>query len=105
MIIPPQVKINGFTWQVVLSKDVAHEGNAFGSTHHHSQTIFLDPSNTEQKQAHTFLHELTHAALFSSGLDGLYGDNLKDMSEEDIVRTISMLLYQVLKDNELDFSS
>jgi hypothetical protein len=99
MIIPTKLKIQGFDWQVEESKDVSSEGNCFGSTHSHSQKIFIDPTTTTQKKEHTVIHEIMHAIYWQTGLGIRYKE--QKILEEEIVSAISHGLYQVLKDNDL----
>lgn len=98
MKIPKEVKIMGFVWPVKFDKHVSNEGQAFGSTHLHSQVIFLDPSTTVQKNEHTFIHEIMHAVFWQTGLTRRI-DNIK--LEEEIVNALSFGVYHVLKDNSL----
>lgn len=103
MQLPNTLKIGGFDWTVEKNFNVAYEGSAFGSTHTNSQKIFIDPSTTDQKNAQTLLHEVIHAVVWQSGL-GRRLERLNDAKiEEEIVQSISMGLYQVLKDNKLKF--
>ena len=100
MIIPRIIKIGGFEWIVEENAKVASEGGVFGSTHHLTQTIFLDPASTEQKKEHTLIHEIMHAVWWQSGLAVRYkGD--KGGIEEEVVSALAHGVYQVLKDNSL----
>lgn len=99
MKIPTKLKIGGLDWTVKINHDVNHESGTWGSTHHASQTIFLDQDLNEQKMAQVFLHELLHAALDTSGYTAhLHGDE-----EEKLVRGLEGALYQILRDNRLEF--
>lgn len=100
MKIPSKVKIGGFDLTVKIDKDVALEGQIFGSTHCQTQTIFLDPTTTQQKREQTFLHEILHAISWQAGLDKQLADN---KLEEKIISSLSFGLHQVLKDNGLSF--
>jgi hypothetical protein len=103
MKIPNKVKIAGFTWTVEknvdVQRDVTREGNCYGSTHHVSQKIFVDPDITEQKTEHTFIHEVLHAIWFHYGLSK--NKSFTPDQEELVVDSLSNGLYQVLKDNNL----
>lgn len=74
MILPKTIKIGGFQWEIKEDQGVAHEGSVFGSTHHHSQTLFIEPNLNGQKQEQTVLHEVMHAIWWQSGLDRMFGD-------------------------------
>lgn len=103
MILPPSIKVLGFDWEVMYSRDVTYEANAYGTTHHSSQKLFIDPTTSEQKKAQTLLHELMHAIWWQTGLGKRY-DKDHPKIEEEVVHTLSMGLYQVLKDNNISFS-
>lgn len=103
MLIPTNLKIGGFDWTVEKNQHVANEGSVFGTTHTHTQKFFLDPSTTDQKNEQTLIHEIVHAVMWQSGL-GKRLDRFNDNKlEEEIVQSLSMGLYQVLKDNKLKF--
>lgn len=100
MIIPEKLKIGGFIWTIEESEDVSREGNAYGSTHHSTQKIYIDPKATPQKKEHTVLHEIMHALWWQSGLGERYkGD--KNHTEEEVIQALAHGMYQVLKDNNL----
>lgn len=98
MNIPKQLKIIGFDWKIKEDRNVAHEGAIHGSTHSYSQTIFLDPDNTKQKQEQTFLHEVIHAIWWQTALGKRFPES---KMEEEIISALSQGLYQVLTDNKL----
>lgn len=100
MKIPATVKIGGFTWKIEEHQGVAEEGGVFGSTHSHTQKIFIEPGLTQQKKEQTLLHEILHAIWWQSGLNARY-KNDKTIIEEEITQAIGHGLYQVLKDNNL----
>lgn len=100
MKIPSKIRIIGFEWVVKEDKNVAAEGQIFGSTHSFSQTIFLDPDTTPQKKEQTFLHETMHAIWWQTGLGKRY-DKDKGVIEEEIIGALAQGLYQVLKENKL----
>lgn len=103
MELPKELKIGGFQWSVEEHKDVAHEGNVFGSTHTQSQKFFIEPDLAIQKRDQTLLHEIMHAIWWQSGLGKIYNDKEHKEIEENVVHGLSMGLYQVLKDNKLSF--
>lgn len=102
MIIPNKIKVLGFDWTIEDNKDVAYQGNCYGSTHHASQKIFLEPLNvvSEQKRQQVLIHELLHAIWWQMGLSIKY-DKDQPKLEEELITTISQGLYQVLNDNNL----
>ena len=102
MSLPKKVKIGGFWWKVKINGDIAEEGRCFGSTHYKTQTLYLDPDTTETHQKQVLLHEILHAIVWQVGLEKRFTD--KDIiSEENVIGSLSHTLYQVLKENKLDF--
>lgn len=101
MKIPESVMINGFVWEVRFDRSVANEGNCFGSCHHSTQSIYLDPSTTRQKQEETFLHEVLHAVAWHSGLERRMINAKQNDLLEEIVTSLAGGLFQTLSDNGL----
>lgn len=99
MKIPKTVKIMGFDWSIKKDKSVATEGNIYGSTHHGSQTIFLDPENTPQKMEETLLHEMLHAIAWQTGVEKRH--RKLEGVEEDFITALASGLYSVIRDNKL----
>lgn len=96
--IPDMIKIGAFVWKVVESDSVTLEGGCFGSAHYATQTIYLDPKITPQKKCETFVHEVLHAITWQSGLSTRL-DRLDKNLDEDLVRAMSPLIYQIIADN------
>lgn len=96
MMFPKKINIGGFDWRIEHSKDIANEGQVFGSTHYRSLKIFIDPMASAQKQEQALLHEIMHACVWQCGLN-LRFNNKEIISEEDVVHSLSMTLYPVLK--------
>lgn len=93
-----KIKVGPFEYSVKFDKVVANEGSVFGTTHNNDQLIVLDPDKPDQKIDQTLVHELLHACMFISGLTYRFTDK-EPVSEEDVCRELSIVLYQVLKDN------
>jgi len=99
MKIPEQIKSLGLVWEVKQLKEVAREGGCYGSTHHTTQNIFLDPDLSDQKKEQTFLHELLHIAWDGSSL--ARNKKFETTDEEMIVDALANMMYHILKDNDL----
>lgn len=94
-----KVKIGPFDYEVMYSDDVAEEGDCFGSCHHDRQMIYLGPKYKQQKKDHTFIHEILHCCMWVAGISHRLEDKDKKVTEEDIVREVSTVMIQVIKDN------
>lgn len=110
MKLPPEgteIKIGSYVYTLCYSKDVGCEGRTFGSTHHQTSKIFIDPSSNPILQEETLLHEIIHAIMFVNGF--CYRFDTKDSNrlpdEEEIIRSLSPSLHQCIKDNPIIFGS
>ena len=99
MKIPKKLKIGGLIWTVKEDDNVSREGNCYGSTHHTSQNIFLEPRLSIQKRDQTFIHELLHAAWDATGLSA--NKEFTQEKEELIIRALGNGMHQILNDNHL----
>lgn len=91
-----KIKVGGIVYDVEFKELEADRGVQLGWCEYAKSKIEINNHNiSEQKQEQTIIHEMTHAIIHEAGLD--FGDD-----EERIVNHISLVLHQVLKDN--DFS-
>lgn len=103
MRIPSKVKALGLDFNVQENSDVSKAGDTFGSVHYSSQSLFIDPQLNQQMKEQTFLHELLHVCIFSSGYHKLLDNKDYKATEEDIICALEGPLYAILKDNVLHF--
>ena len=99
MKIRKELRSLGLLWQVKQSKEIAREGNCYGSTHHTPQNIYLDPELPEQKKEQVFMHELLHVAWDGAGLTA--NKKFDRVDEEMIVDALGNMMYHILNDNNL----
>lgn len=92
MRIPDKVKIGGLTLKVQF-KPIAADRDNFGEISFINQTITIDPDVPPDKQEDTLVHEILEA------INGYYGIGL----EHGKLLVMGRVLYQVLKDNKLNF--
>lgn len=85
---PHKIRVRSLT---ATERDLGEVRGFFSPT---GGVIGIDPDLSPELQACTLVHELLHAAWFASGRD-----ETKDMSEEDIVRTLEVPLTMLLIDN------
>lgn len=89
-----KLKVGGITYDVKIVDDLDGSDGEWGCTKYKKAKIHLDSGMNVQVHNQTFVHELTHALLMESG----FTDH-----EEDMANRIGLVLYQVLKDNDLSF--
>jgi hypothetical protein len=95
-MIPKKLKIGGFDWTVEEVEGLSSDENVFGKTNQRKLLIEIEKTATESKKEHTLLHEIMHACWWYSGLY-----DRSEPSEEEIISTMSFMLFQVLHDNKL----
>lgn len=102
MKIPKKVKVGAYTYKVKFSTDIGTEGNCYGSTHHSTEQIFIDPKYSIDKKNVTFIHELLHIVFEVAGLNHRWDKKDREAlpTDEDVARETATLLYQVIKENK-----
>lgn len=96
MKIPKKIHFSGFDYKVRFEKDL-EGGEIWGRTTAKNQEIVLEEDVHLQKQEQTFIHELMHIAFkHTNGWEKFSGDE-----EERMVKSWSMNIYGILKDNNL----
>jgi Zn-dependent peptidase ImmA (M78 family) len=94
-MIPQAVKVAGITYQTKEIDGLTYDHNLYGQVIYKTSIIKIDSGLSPEKKEQVFVHELFHAILHEAGYDE---------HDEEMVRRVSNVLYQVLKDNELRFS-
>lgn len=90
-----KIKIGGITYDIEYKDtiDVNGDLNYFGTCDKKQAKIEISTLANKQRQEQTLVHEILHAVFYEAGI---VLDN-----EEDIVNRVSLVLYQVLKDNDI----
>lgn len=94
MPIPLQVNVAGIDYTVQYQEDLLKTHSLMGQVIYAESKIDIDSSMSESKQEQVFVHELVHAMLNEAGYDE---------QDEEMVNRLSIVLYQVLKQNDLKF--
>jgi Zn-dependent peptidase ImmA (M78 family) len=94
-MIPQTVKVAGITYHTKEVDNLSYDHNLYGQVTYANTLIKIDSGLSEEKKEQVFVHELFHAILHEAGYDE---------HDEEMVRRVANVLYQVLKDNELRFS-
>lgn len=104
MKIPKKIKVIGRELEIEWDKELIAREDVKGQASFRYQTLKIQPSTSSypRKQEDieiTFLHEILHFIFF-------YIEAERDCGKEyeKLVTRLAEVLYQVLKDNKLDFS-
>jgi len=96
-MIPNKVNVAGIEYEIEEVENVIIDGsvNYAGSCSYVESKIQILKDLAPTKKEQVFIHELLHACFFEAG----FGDH-----DEDIVNRVGIVLYQVLKNNDLSFA-
>lgn len=94
-MIPDKVNVSGVNYNVEFVDRFVENHNLQGQVIYHKGLIQIDKNMSDDKKEQTFVHEMLHACFNEAG----YIEQ-----DEDIINRVSIVLYQVLKDNKIDFS-
>lgn len=93
-----KIKVGGIDYDVSV-KDLSHSDSPelirMGNHYEADMKIEISDRLPKQKRDQTFIHEMLHAVVCESGA--------VIENEEDVVNQMSLVLYQVLRDNDLSF--
>ena len=93
-----KIRVGGIDYDVSV-KDLSHcdppELIRLGNHNEADMKIEISDRLPRQKRNQTFIHEMLHAVVCESG--AVIGN------EEDVVNQMGLVLYQVLRDNDLSF--
>lgn len=95
-MLPAKVKVAGVTYDVVEVPmvQIYDDKNYSGACHYDKTKIEILEDMSECRKEQVFVHELVHAVFNEAGFDE---------HDEDLVNRLGIVLYQVLKDNDLRF--
>lgn len=94
MPIPLQVNVAGIDYTVQYQDGMMKNYSLLGQVLYAESTIDIDSSMSQSKKEQVFIHELVHAIFNEAGYDE---------QDEEMVNRLSIILYQVLKQNDLKF--
>ncbi|MBN6206375.1 hypothetical protein JYK21_07910 [Ralstonia pickettii] len=93
-MIPKQVKIAGIEYNVAEIEGINERFNTLGQINYHKGLIELDSDLSQSRKEQTFVHEILHGCFLEAGYEE---------QDEEVINRVGIVLYQVLKDNELTF--
>jgi Zn-dependent peptidase ImmA (M78 family) len=92
-MIPSKVKVAGVTYEVKEVEGLAADHDLYGQVTYRNNIIKFDSALHQERKEQVFVHELFHAILYEAGYDE---------HDEEMVRRVANVLYQVLKDNHFN---
>lgn len=93
-MIPGKVKVAGIEYQVKEIEDMEEQFDHLGQILYTRGVIKLDMSLSQDRKEQVFIHELLHGCFYEAGFEE---------QDEDMINRVGIVLYQVLKDNQLYF--
>lgn len=91
---PSTISIASQIWNIKYSDNLTSKENLLGVTLPQDRTIIIDSKQCEDNIRDTLTHELLHACLAVNATH-----NLDFESEERVVRSITVVLSSLLRDN------
>jgi hypothetical protein len=92
--IPNKVNVAGINYDVKETDNLSLDHGLGGQILYEKGLIKIDSSMCEDKKEQIFVHEVLHSIFNEAGYDE---------QDEDQVNRLSIVLYQVLKENKLYF--
>ncbi|EGO5453284.1 TPA: hypothetical protein ACHV3V_003115 [Listeria monocytogenes] len=92
MTIPEQVKIGAINYKVQEKEVVDNDLNNWGACVFHDNHIEVLAGLSDERKEQTLIHEILHAIFYEAGFEE---------QDEDLINRAGIVLYQVLKDNNL----
>lgn len=86
-----KVKVAGVTYNIETPDEIEDDPDKIGNCIYMKQLIRVKANMSKERRDQTFVHELLHAIFFEAGYT--------DSDHEEMVNRLSLVLYQVLKDN------
>ncbi|USK61848.1 ImmA/IrrE family metallo-endopeptidase [Peribacillus asahii] len=93
-MLPNKIKVAGIDYQIQEVKEIDDDPSMIGSYIYQKSTIKIKSGMSQDKKEQTLVHEMLHACFNEAGFDE---------QDEDVINRVGIVLYQVLKDNDLSF--
>jgi len=91
-MIPSRVRVAGIEYEVIEVENMEEQFNHLGQILYTRGIIQIDRSLPPDRKEQVFIHELLHGCFYEAGYDE---------QDEDMINRVSIVLYQVLKENTL----
>ena len=93
--LPKSIRVGPVNYEVTEVEGLHDKGEELlGWVTYSDALIRLDSESSEGRKKNVLIHELVHAMLYEAGYDE---------QEEELVRRLSNVLTQVLRDNDFGF--
>lgn len=99
MKIPEKIKIGGIDYKIRLVEGDGKEldaGGCIGKLDNFECKIYIADNIDKQRQVEVLIHEVVHGILDYIGFS-------EELHSEDNVEKIGRVLFQVLRDNDMNF--
>ncbi|KIL79575.1 ImmA/IrrE family metallo-endopeptidase [Bacillus badius] len=93
-MLPNKVKIGGINYDVQEVRGLEAEFSHLGQILYTRGVIKVDEELSADRKEQVFVHELLHGVFYEAGIEE---------QDEDMINRVSIILHQVLKDNNLCF--
>ncbi|THE09934.1 ImmA/IrrE family metallo-endopeptidase [Bacillus timonensis] len=93
-MIPNKVKIAGIEYSVTEKHGLEQKHGLLGHVLYSLSEIEIDDRLNQDRKEQVLVHELLHACFHEAGFEE---------QDEEMINRISIVLYQVLKENHLAF--
>jgi hypothetical protein len=94
-MLPAKVKIGAITYKVKEVNNMHEEFDHLGQILYTKGKIQVDKDLADDWKEQVLVHEILHGVFFEAGIEE---------QDEDMINRVSIILHQVLKDNDLSFS-
>ncbi|OKL36846.1 ImmA/IrrE family metallo-endopeptidase [Domibacillus mangrovi] len=94
-MLPNKVKIGGIKYKIEEVEGMENEFDILGQILYTRGTIKVDANLAADRKEQVLVHEILHGVFFEAGIEE---------QDEDMINRVAMILYQVLKDNDLRFN-
>ena len=92
--IPQHIKIGAINYNVFQLENLQRDQALLGQILYNQATIQLENGLSGDRKEQIFVHEVLHGCFREAGIEE---------QDEDIINRVSIILHQVLKDNDFSF--
>lgn len=93
-MIPSTVKVAGITYSIEETEKLKERYDLLGQILYQRGLIQLEKDLPSDRKEQVFVHEILHACFYEAGFEE---------QDEDMINRLGIVLYQVLKQNNLYF--